>query len=230
MYDIKKAQEALKSLQDDIQAAENSLLPKKKFSFKNKKKMQNCLQKLPIVEKITTNSSNDPISMIKLYMCGLKDLADQNLVKYRHEIEKQDIGLHRLQNCTVHLYGAPSTIFISGLTNCHIFAGPVSTSVFIENCRNCTFIFACQQLRVHSCTDSFFYLHVTSRTIIEDSKDLYFAPYNWTYDGQDEDFITAGLDKESNNWNAIDDFNWLVIGTPSPNWTFLEEEKYRTWS
>lgn len=228
-YDIKKAQETLKSVQDDIQVAENTLIPKKKFTFKNKKKLQNGI-KNPTVEKVISNSTNDSISLIKLYKCGFKDLSNEHLVKFRDEIEKQDVGLHKLQNCTVHLYGAPSTIFISGLTDCHIFAGPVSTSVFIENCRHCTFIFACQQLRVHSCSDSFFYLHVTSRTIIEDCKDLYFAPYNWTYDGQDEDFITAGLDKENNNWNSIDDFNWLVIGTPSPNWTFLEEEKYRTWS
>lgn len=228
-YDIKKAQETLKSLQDDIQVAENNLIPKKKFAFKNKKKLQNGIKSSP-QEKITSNTVTDSISMIKLYKCGFKDLSDQKLVKNRQEIEKQDVGLHRLKNSTIYLYGAPSTVFISGLTDCHIFAGPVSTSVFIENCRQCTFIFACQQLRVHSCSDSFFYLHVTSRTIIEDCKDLCFAPYNWTYDGQDEDFITAGLDKENNNWNSIDDFNWLVIGTPSPNWTFLEEEKYRTWS
>lgn len=229
-YDIKKAQETLKILQDDIQVIENNLIPKKKFAFKNKKKLQNGVKSLSTMEKVIPNATNDSISTIKLYKCGLKDLSDQKLVKNRHEIEKQDVGLHKLKNCTVYLYGAPSTVFISGLTDCQIFAGPVSTSVFIENCSQCTFVFACQQLRVHSCSDSSFYLHVTSRTIIEDCKDLCFAPYNWTYDGQDEDFITAGLDKENNNWNLIDDFNWLVIGTPSPNWTFLEEEKYRTWS
>lgn len=229
-YDIKKSQETLKTLQDDIQAAENNLIPKKKFTFKNKKKLQNGIKNNPTLERITSTTANESISMVKLYKCGFKDLSQQNLVKFRQEIEKQDVGLHRLENCTVYLYGAPSTIFISGLNDCHIFAGPVSTSVFIENCRRCTFIFACQQLRVHSCSDSYFYMHVTSRTIIEDCKDLHFAPYNWTYDGQDEDFITAGLDKKNNNWSSIDDFNWLVIGTPSPNWTFLEEEKYRTWS
>ncbi|KFM69620.1 Tubulin-specific chaperone C, partial [Stegodyphus mimosarum] len=212
-YDIKKAQESLKMLQEDIHVVQDNLIPKKKFSFKSKRKLQNGI-KPPCQEKISLNNTADPISMIKLCKCGFKDLSHQNLVKFRHEIEKQDVGLHHLQDCTIHLYGAPSTIFISGLSDCHVFAGPVSTSVFIENCRQCTFVFACQQLRVHSCTNCDFYLHVTSRTIIEDCKDLQFAPYNWTYDGQDDDFITAGIDKENNNWDSIDDFNWLVIGTP----------------
>ncbi|XP_054713169.1 tubulin-specific chaperone C-like [Uloborus diversus] len=229
-YDIKKAQENLKSLQDEIQSVQNKLLPKKKFAFKNKKKMQNGIKILENVDKNNFSDTNDSFSMVKLCECGFKNLADQKLIKFRPEIEKQDVGLHQLQNCSVHLYGAPSTVFISGLSNCQIFAGPVSTSVFIENCRHCTFIFACQQLRVHSCSDCAFYLHVTSRTIIEDSKDLVFAPYNWKYDGQDDDFIVAGIDKENNNWNSIDDFNWLVIGTPSPNWSFLDEEKRRSWS
>lgn len=229
-YDIKKAQETLRTLQDDIQVVENNLIPKKKFTFRNKKKMQNGVKNHPSVEKVAPNTTNDCISMIKLYKCGFNNLSDQKLVKNQKEIEKQDVGLHRLKNCTVYLYGAPSTIFISGLTDCHIFAGPVSTSVFVENCKQCTFVFACQQLRVHSCSDSSFYLHVTSRTIIEDCKDLRFAPSSWTYEGQDEDFITAGLDKENNNWNSIDDFNWLVIGTPSPNWKFLSEEKCKIWS
>ncbi|GIX73596.1 tubulin-specific chaperone C [Caerostris extrusa] len=229
-YDIKKGQEMLKALQDDIQAAQNDLIPKKKFAFKNKKKLPNGIKAPTCFEKIQLNSVSEPMSMVKLYKCGFKDISNQNLIKFREEIEKQDVGLHHLKNCTVYLYGAPSTIFISGLIDCQIFAGPVSTSVFIENCRGCTFVFACQQLRVHSCIDCYFYLHVTSRTIIEDCKELYFAPYNWTYDGQEEDFVSSGIDKTNNNWDCIDDFNWLVIGTPSPNWSLLDEEKYQAWS
>ncbi|XP_015928252.1 tubulin-specific chaperone C [Parasteatoda tepidariorum] len=229
-YDIKKGQEALKILQDDLQSAQNDLIPKKKFAFKNKKKIQNGVKSPPLVERSTSNNASDSILDLKLCKCGFKDISGENLVKYREEIEKQDVGLHHLQNCRVYLYGAPSTIFISGLTDCHIFAGPVSTSVFIENCSRCTFVLACQQMRIHSCTDCDFYLHITSRTIIEDSKSLYFAPYNWSYDGQEEDFINAGFDKDINNWDSIDDFNWLVIGTPSPNWDFLGKEKYQIWS
>lgn len=227
-YDIKKGQESLKVLQDDIQTAQSGLIPKKKFAFKNKKKIQNGVKAPSHLEKV--NSLVEPFSMVKLCKCGFKDITGENLVMFRDKIEKQDLGLHHLVDCTVKLYGAPSTIFVNGLTNCCIFAGPVSTSVFVENCKNCTFVFACQQLRIHASEDCNFYLHITSRTIIEDSKELHFAPYNWTYDGQDKDFVTSGIDKENNNWDSIDDFNWLVIGTPSPNWSFLDKEKFQKWS
>ena len=35
----------------------------------------------------------------------------------------------------------------------------------------------------------------------------------------------AGLNKEQNNWDKIDDFNWLASKDPSPNWTILSQDK-----
>lgn len=62
-----------------------------------------------------------------------------------------------------------------------VLCGPVSSSVFIEECCNCIFVVACQQLRVHSSSSSSFYVHVTSRAIIEDCRQVTFAPYKWSY-------------------------------------------------
>ena len=44
------------------------------------------------------------------------------------------------------------------------------------------------QLRVHVTVDSIFYLHVTSRAIIEDCSRVKFAPYAWTYPGIQDHF------------------------------------------
>ena len=44
------------------------------------------------------------------------------------------------------------------------------------------------QLRVHVTVDSIFYLHVTSRAIIEDCSHVKFAPYAWTYPGIQDHF------------------------------------------
>lgn len=35
----------------------------------------------------------------------------------------------------------------------------------------------------------------------------------------------SGLDKTKNNWNKIDDFNWLSVNEHSPNWKVIEESK-----
>ena len=72
--------------------------------------------------------------------------------------------------------------------HCSILCGPVSSSVFIEDCKDCTFVVACQQLRVHGTVQSLFYLHVTSRAIIEDCQQVSFAPYNLTYPELEQHF------------------------------------------
>lgn len=64
----------------------------------------------------------------------------------------------------------------------------MSSSVFVEGCRECVFVVACQQLRIHTTTLSAFYVHVTSRSIIEDCSTVTFAPYSWSYPQLDEHF------------------------------------------
>ncbi|TRY72552.1 hypothetical protein TCAL_14117 [Tigriopus californicus] len=112
---------------------------------------------------------------------------------------------------------------MTNLVDCTILAGPVSTSAFIDNSRDCRFVLACQQLRTHSTTHSHFYIHVTSKAIIEDCSDLKFAPYALKYPGMAEDFERTGLDWSVNNWNRVDDFNWLASDQASPHWSVLAE-------
>ena len=41
---------------------------------------------------------------------------------------------------------------------------------------------------------------------------------------------TSGLDKTTNNWNRIDDFNWLSANEPSPHWKVIEESnRVKSW-
>ena len=40
----------------------------------------------------------------------------------------------------------------------------------------------------------------------------------------------SGLDKTKNNWNKIDDFNWLSVNEHSPNWEVIEESnRVKNW-
>ena len=38
----------------------------------------------------------------------------------------------------------------------------------------------------------------------------------------------SGLNERVNNWDQVDDFNWLVSGTHSPNWSLLPPEQRRS--
>jgi hypothetical protein len=138
------------------------------------------------------------------------------------EIDGKDVVLSALSDCRVILRGAPSTVHMNDLTNCVLLCGPTSGSTFIDDCASCTFVVACQQLRVHRTTKSAFYLHVTSRAIIEDCSSVTFAPYSWKCSTLEDDFRRAGLDIQRNNWNCVDDFNWLASNTPSPHWSVMD--------
>jgi len=225
-FEVQKAQAVINKLQNDVQQKREQLVPRKKFAFKSKKK-QTTDKPLPTKaeHKPDVSQPNETLRNIDFCECNFKDLTSQTLTKGPDDLNQKDVALSKLTDCTVKLYGTPGAIHISSLENCHVFTGPVSGSVFIEGCQNCVFVLPCQQLRVHSAYDSQFYLHVTSRAIIEDSSRVVFAPYNWSYEGLDEHYVVSGLDKSRNNWDDIDDFNWLATDVHSPNWSVLEEDK-----
>lgn len=155
---------------------------------------------------------------------GLNGKEDESTSFSYDQLSKKDVVFRDLKNCRLTLEGGANTMHFVSLVDCRILCGPVSTSIFVEKCSECTFVVACQQLRVHSTSDCDFYVHVTSRAIIEDCERVRFAPFNWKYEGIDEHFKSVNLDIKENNWNLVNDFNWLS-SVPSPNWKVIEEEE-----
>jgi hypothetical protein len=213
-------------------SVQEQLLPKKRFSFKARPK------KTGVAPKPTVNPSLSQARDTGRSPPVLPD-PDPNQARFTGrekeliaptsgEIQSRDVNLADLRECEVRLLGAPVTLHINNLDSCCVLCGPVSSSVFVDNCRNCTFVVACQQLRVHTTVGSVFYLHVTSKAIIEDSRQLQFAPYNLTYPQLQAQFQESGLNERVNNWDQVDDFNWLASGTHSPNWSLLPPEQRRS--
>jgi len=222
-HSVRKAGDVLSKLQSQIQEKRDLMLPKKKFAFKSKKKGT-----LPekLTDKAVDTSAFDAISLAE---CRFLDKENETL-EMDTVVNQKDVALANLKSCTVKLTGSPSAIHVNNLNNCTILSGPVSGSIFIRECTNCTFVVACQQLRIHSTTDTKFYIHVTSRAIIEDCSTVSFGPYNWTYPSIEEHYSLSGLDKSRNSWNDIDDFNWLAANQHSPNWSLIpENERKEHW-
>lgn len=224
-YDVQKAQATITDLQRKIQEKRDEMIPRKKFAFKSKKKVA-----APTVATVDSAKTEIPRKEIKVAPtdCNFADVSSKSLVKHAEETNEKDIALARLADCTVKIHGYPRAIHIDNLQNCKVFTGPVVGSIFMDNCKDCTFVLACQQLRIHNTTGSHFYIHVTSKAIIEDCKNVEFAPYNWQYEGIEEHYEHSGLDKSRNSWNDVDDFNWLASDAHSPNWGTIEESKRET--
>ncbi|RZC40374.1 TBCC domain containing protein [Asbolus verrucosus] len=219
-YDIKKCQESLQELTVKSKELEDELLPKRKFGFKNKTKPNPQKKKQPNSKDEVDFHSKSAVTT--KYLCGFTNKTGETLVMSGNDIYKKDVTAENLNNCKIKFLGCPSTLHLNHLKDCYVFSGPVSTSIFADNCSNCTLVIACQQLRLHSSKNVNIYLHVTSRAIMEDCHDIFLAPYNLKYDNLDKDFQESGLDRSTNNWKCIDDFNWLNIEKPSPNWSLLK--------
>ncbi|XP_063982757.1 tubulin-specific chaperone C [Diachasmimorpha longicaudata] len=244
VYDIRRAQESLQHLETETAELEMKLLPKKKFGFKNRRVLKkpsdtktidvtDGLKDLTLSEGMgngTTRQNNDPIGKFNDSSSTITGKTDERLILDAENVNKNDVLLSDLKRCTVVIYGAPSTVHMVNLKQCTVLIGPVSSSVFAHNCTQSTFAFACQQFRLHSSSDLSIYLHVTSRAIIEDCTKIRVAPYNWSYEDQESHFKLAGLDIKINNWDSVDDFNWLSYEKQSPNWGIIKsEQRVKSW-
>lgn len=233
-YDLRQAQAALQKLQTSLTETREESLPKKKFAFKARTKAADKAP-APVSDKPSPDAATPADSgstqvdgVAASEQCGFSNMDNVRLTKTAEEIQKQDVLLTHLTNCKVRLFGSPSTLHLKHIDSCEILCGPVSSSVFVDQCRNSTLAFPCQQLRTHNTADTQVYLHVTSRAIIEDCRGVSVAPFSWSYPTLDEDFTVSGLDRDRNNWSQVDDFNWLAAGTPSPNWTVIPEADRKT--
>ncbi|KAM4040530.1 tubulin-specific chaperone C [Anomaloglossus baeobatrachus] len=233
-YDVRQAQEHITRLQAALEARREQLQPKKKFTFKSRKKEAPAPTVTQAAAPLQPTAPGTPAEGTPAQphtQCGLRGLSGQLLSMEAEEIRQRDVQLSQLQDCTVTLPGSPATLHIRGLSGCRVLCGPVTSSVFVDNCTNCLFAFSCQQLRTHSTKDSQFYLHVTSRAIIEDCSGLRFAPFTWSYPSIQQDYERTGLDQNRNNWDQVDDFNWLAMDVKSPNWSIIpEEERLTHWN
>jgi len=134
-----------------------------------------------------------------------------------------DVELKNLSGCQISIMGCPATIYMSNISNCMITSQPVSSSVLIYGCVNSQIILACQQLRIHQAKDTVFRLHIVARSIIEDCSRVTFGTLPSDYEANDTLWEEAGFGKDKNNYNLVDDFNWLSNTGPSPNWSLVEE-------
>lgn len=239
---LEKAQAALQKIQARLAEIREELLPKKRFAFRSRTKAADSVSAasaavaadepdtLSTAAASAAGSGKQVDGAAAPEQCGFSNMEGVYLTKAGEDIHKRDVLLSHLTNCRVRLHGSPSTLHLKHIDSCEILCGPVSSSVFVDQCKNSTLAFPCQQLRTHNTTDTQVYLHVTSRAIIEDCHGVSFSPFTWSYPTLEEDFATSGLDRERNNWSQVDDFNWLAAGTPSPNWTvILEADRKTSW-
>ncbi|XP_032070727.1 tubulin-specific chaperone C [Thamnophis elegans] len=236
-YEVRQAQAALSKLQGALSERRLQLKPKKRFAFTKalKKDTPFAPSKPPAQHPPPESSAKDQKEAATSApldpSCGFSRAEGRTLELGPTDLLQQDVVLSHLRRCRVLLRGNPNTLLVLDCHDCTILCGPVSTSARVDGCSGCLVALACQQLRTHRATETSFYVQVTSRAMLEDCSAVRFAPYSWDYPGMDADFKTAGLDRSKNNWDQVDDFNWLAKNQASPNWCVIpEKERITDWN
>lgn len=221
-YEMKTCSNKLTELTEHCNTLEAKLLPRKKFGFRKLEKSKPKEQG----DKIEQSESKDNVDFVKSTPQheGEKDIgfynrSNETLILPNEEIHRKPVSLSNIDACVVKVDGNASTIHMNNIRRSKIYLGPVSNSVFIENCSNSTLHLACHQLRMHTSDNCKVYLHVGSRPIIEHCKGIGFAP---AFHIDKDLFQESGLDDGKNHWDEVDDFNWLSE-EKSPNWFVIEE-------
>ncbi|OMJ92722.1 hypothetical protein SteCoe_4472 [Stentor coeruleus] len=134
-----------------------------------------------------------------------KDKKNQTLIKMPNTINGQVFNIEKLSDCEIFILDISEIIYIDNCSNCKFYVAPVKSSFFIRDSQNCICSVACKQLRVKNCTNFTFFLYSSSDPHIESSFDMKFAPYNFSYPGQNVDFKKAGFDENQNRWCKVYD-------------------------
>ncbi|PON86152.1 Tubulin-specific chaperone C [Trema orientale] len=228
-YEVRSSLKAISDLKQGLESLSSDLVPKKKFSFKNKAPKKER-EKDPAIEtnreqeKEAEIGNPEKMSFRVPESPGFRDKKGEFLVRRFSGSEIGEFTISDLDSCEVRLMGCVRALFVHRLRNCRIYGGPVMGSILIEQVEGCVFVMASHQIRIHHAKATDFYLRVRSRPIIEDSSGVRFAPYCLSYEGIHGDLQEASLGEETGNWANVDDFRWLRA-VQSPNWSILPENE-----
>ena len=157
----------------------------------------------------------------KYSLCSFRVSA--TLLKKPGSIQGQPFDIINCKNCEILVLDNCDQVQIDEVSDSKIFIGASSESIFVRNCKNCSFTVACKQLRTRDCSNCTFNLYCKTDPIIETSTQMRFAPFNGAYLGHYKAMIDADLDPCNNRWHEVYDFN-----DPSKtrkNWSYVKREE-----
>ncbi|CAF0731377.1 unnamed protein product [Didymodactylos carnosus] len=243
--DVANAQSDVVKYREQLNSLRDRTLTNKKFDFTTNrpsadsplsspkengttKFLNGGLKTLDTVDPSADSSKTTTITSVNTVNISNKH---GEFLRYENDdLNGKDVAIENLDECEIFLKGSPSSLQIKNLKSCILIVGPCSRSILIEQCKQCEFAFACQQLRIHTTQECDFYVHITAKAIIENCSSCRFAPYNVYYENKQSDVKKSGLIWDRDYWNDVVDFNWLTPGIQSPNWETIIEDERKEWS
>lgn len=226
-YDVRVMRQRMCDVRAALVRARGVIAPREPFRFKSRasgtrraRKDGTSKDEAATVEDTDANDDSP----------GTRDRKNE-VVVVREVPEGEDYVLERLADCDVFVLGAVRALRAHDLKRCRVFIVAVAGSAHLENVADCVFCLATRQLRAHAVRRTRFHVRAASRPIIEDSREVAFAPLMRGFATQANfDVIRrdAGLPVEENGmWREVDDFLWLKASA-SPHWSALDDDNDET--
>jgi hypothetical protein len=162
--------------------------------------------------------------MLTFYSFKNINNAAEPQVKLPDSIQGQTFEIGDCENSILVVMDHTEQIQVDQLKGCRVFLGAVASSLFIRNCENCTFVTACQQLRLREVVNCNFYILSIGEVHIEYSNNVRFAPFNGGYPEQAAHLAAAKLNPHHNLWYDIYDHN--DPNKTREHWSLIPESEY----
>lgn len=210
-YYQKLWEEKLQKLND----LKNEIFPKKKFTFSSK--FQKKKEQTSSTTNTSNNNNNNTPAKNDEIVINETDLVISNVenktLKYNKNdaevLNKNNVIISDAKNSQIYVLMNYKSFYIKNASNCKIYIGSVSGGCHITNCHDCEIFLACHQLRIHSTTNTQFYVMINSNPIIEQTHSVKFHPLKISYPDYDKNISEAKIDVHNNKWNLVQDFQWL---------------------
>ncbi|KAI8916867.1 tubulin binding cofactor C-domain-containing protein [Entophlyctis helioformis] len=241
LYDQRQCAQHLKDAQDAVAKVQ---APRAKFAFKSRKAAPPtpsvvAAQALPAVsvagpstataaEHHASGSAPPDLRSLPPNAMAFTHLDSKHITSGAPSAAtaaEHDVFISNVSNTIIDLRGTTTPIgavHIQNVSNSVILFGPIRGSILVQQCTKSLIAVACRQCRVHESRDLVLHLFVPSHPIIEDCDGVRFAPYDpasgprdWTARLQ-----MAGLDPTRNQFDQVEDFNWLKQQA-SPHWRVM---------
>lgn len=230
-YDIRQTHQRVTQCTDDVTALREDVLPRKKFSFRNRKNRAPepapVSQELPVTTPVPTQVKGEPVEEDSEWT--IRDRSNEVIVldPLKQDLGSADVVLSNLTNCVICIRHPCYALRLNALVQCEIYTGPISGSILMHSCHDCLFYIATRQLRIHDSTKIDFYVRIQSNPILEDCHELRFAPYPLVGNELEKQLLSHKMNHETGMWSQVNDFKWLKTHQ-SPNWSILPESERQT--
>ena len=195
---------------EKVNNLKNKLFPKKKFAFSKANKKQNDNIKEKEKKENEENSKKKEINEISETDLVIKDLNNCNKKYTKEEIKgKNNILMENINSCDIYLLFDFKACYINNCSKCNIYLGSISGGTHITHCTESKIYLMTHQLRIHQTTKTHFYVLINSNPIIENSKENVFHPLKIKYDEYENNLKVSGINENNNNWDKVQDFQWL---------------------